>query len=152
KARGPAFRLAALGLVVLSLSGIGFLMLPLVHSPEPDGGTGGEEKPGAGLFRLWPQDRQPGLVLVLCRGTFGYMQPCGCSFPQYGGLERRYNFMKGLVQERGWPVAALDLGDVAQRSGPQTLLKYTYVMRSLNRLRYTAVGVGRNEMAIPLIE
>jgi hypothetical protein len=151
--RGPAFRLAALGLVVISLSGIGFLMLPLVTSPEPHGGAGGgEEKPGAGLFRLWPQNRPPDLVLVLSGETHGYLQPCGCSNPQYGGLERRYNFMQGLMKERGWPVAALDLGDVAQISGPQQLVKYKYSMRALNQLNYTAVGIGRREMAVPLID
>jgi hypothetical protein len=151
--RGPAFRLAALCLVVISLSGIGFLMLPLMAPPGPEGGGGGgEPKPAAGLFRLWPQNRPPDLVLMLSGETFGYLQPCGCSRPQYGGLERRYNFMQRLIKERGWPVAALDLGDVAQRSGPQTLVKYSYTMRALRRLNYTAVGIGRNEMAMPLIE
>jgi hypothetical protein len=153
EARGPAFRLAALGLVVISLSGVGFLMLPLVNPPGPDGSPGGgAEKPGAGLFSLWPQNRPPDLVLVVSGQTFGYLQPCGCSHPQYGGLERRYNFMQGLMKERGWPVAALDLGDVAQSSGPQQLVKYAYSMRALNRLNYTAVGIGSKELAVPLID
>jgi hypothetical protein len=153
EARGPAFRIAALSLVVISLSGIGFLMLPLMKPPGPDGGGGaGDEKPGANLFRLWPQDRQPDVVLIVSGQTFGYLQPCGCSHPQYGGLERRYNFMKSLITERGWPLAALDLGDIAQRSGPQTLVKYAYSMRALNRLNYAAVGIGYNETALPLIE
>src|SRR5262249_52397360 len=80
------------------------------------------------------------------------LQPCGCSDPQYGGLERRYNFLQQLIKDRGWPLLALDLGDVAQRSGPQAKVKYKYSMEALKLLDYSAVGVGINEMTMPLID
>src|SRR5262245_48853676 len=45
-------------------------------------------------FSDWPKDRKPDLVILLSGQTHGYLQPCGCSRPQLGGLERRYNLIE----------------------------------------------------------
>src|SRR5689334_9096103 len=65
---------------------------------------------------------KPDLVLIVSGQMYGYIQPCGCSKPQFGGLARRFNFLQSL-KDKGWPVVSVDLGDIAQRSGPQALLK-----------------------------
>jgi hypothetical protein len=98
------------------------------------------------LFKGW--DR-PDVVLVLSGEQHGYLQPCGCSFPQYGGLTRRYNLFETL-RGRGWPVVAFDVGDIPQKAAPQTMLKYTYAMMALDAMKYTAVNVGEYEMNLPL--
>lgn len=103
-------------------------------------------QPDSGLCRDWPK---PDVAVVLSGQEFGYLQPCGCSEPQRGGLARRFNMME-LLRKRGWAVVAGDLGDVAQRSGPQALLKYKYAMLSLQQMKYTAVGIGANEMGLQL--
>jgi hypothetical protein len=83
----------------------------------------------------------------------GYLKPCGCSYPQIGGLERRYNFFQTL-KDAGWPMVAVDLGDLAQRKAPadlpnlQGLLKYTFAMRMLQKLDYTAISLGETEAAM----
>ena len=152
-ARGLAFKVGALALVVLSLSATG-LALRLLQPMQPgdSGSSDGSGKAAARLFRDWPAKHKPALVLLLTGQQFGYLQPCGCSEPQYGGLERRYNFVHHVLQDRGWPVVAVDVGDIAQRNGPQALIKYKYSMEALKRLDYTAVGIGRNEMALPLLD
>jgi hypothetical protein len=101
------------------------------------------------LFKRWPAGK-PDVVLLLTGEQHGYNQPCGCSEPQYGGIARRWNFIEKELKGRGWPIVALDLGDVAQRSGPQTKLKYVYSMRALKKMGYHAMGVGLNEFGIPL--
>src|SRR5262249_36805104 len=53
------------------------------------------------LFDKWPQDRKPDLVLVVTGQMYGYLQKCGCSSPQKGGLERRYKFIESL-KAPGW--------------------------------------------------
>jgi hypothetical protein len=115
----------------------------------PDGGT---QAPRPSLFLTWPKG-VPEVAIVLSAQTDGYDQPCGCSDPQYGGLARRYNFIQSL-RAKGWPVAAFDLGDIAQRRGvhKQKLLKYVTAMKALKFMDYTAVGVGRNEFYLPLTE
>jgi hypothetical protein len=150
--RRSSFRWAAVALVVFSFAGMGFWMRHWLVGPEPESTPGGGAAPPMRLFRLWPQDRQPDLVLVLTGESWGFIQPCGCSSPQFGGLERRHNFIQSLTKERHWPVVALDLGDIAQETGPQALVKYRFFMEALQRINYTAVGVGRHEMSLPLID
>ncbi len=68
---------------------------------------------------------------------------------------RRFNLIQGL-KDRGWKVVALDLGDIAQRHGPQSLpnvqglIKYRYSMMALKAMDYSAVGLGENEIGLPL--
>jgi hypothetical protein len=163
-ARSWTFRFAALTLTVVSaLAATGLARWLRPDAPQPVGRE--ETKPaaanglGSHLFRGWTK---PDLVIVLSGQQHGYVLPCGCSDPQFGGLERRYNFLQ-MVKGKGWPVAAVDLGDVPQRSlftpaqpGPvplanlQGLIKYRYSMIALKRMGYTAVGLGEYEAAMPL--
>jgi hypothetical protein len=100
------------------------------------------------LLGPWPK---PDVAIVLSAQQHGYLQPCGCSEPQKGGLARRFNLIQGL-RKRGWSVVAGDLGDIAQRSGPQTLLKYKYSMLALKLLDYAGVGIGADEMNLGLFQ
>lgn len=107
------------------------------------------------LFEKWPTDRKPDLVLVLSGQMYGYLQKCGCSHPQKGGLERRYNFIESL-KARGWEVIGLDIGDVPKPlkytpTPEQTLSKYEMGMQALKLMNYKAVGVGREELSMPLL-
>jgi hypothetical protein len=140
------FKIASLALAAVTIAAAsGFFMVPWLRqqdSPEP--AKAGEARPSSDrLFRGWPK---PDLALVLSGEQFGYMQPCGCSEPQKGGLARRYNFLKAL-RERGWPVAAADIGDIAKPSGPQAMLQYLFSMQALKQMDYVAASVGKNEFA-----
>src|SRR5262245_64960439 len=108
------------------------------------------------LFDKWPQDRQPDLILILSGQMYGYLQKCGCSSPQKGGLERRYNFVESL-KARGWEVVGLDVGDVPRPlpytpTSQQTLTKYESAMQAMKLMGYKAVAVGKEELAMPLLE
>jgi hypothetical protein len=100
------------------------------------------------LFHGWGK---PDLALMLTGQMHGYLQPCGCSSPQYGGLARRFNFLQSL-KDRDWPVVSVDLGDLAQRNSPQAMLKYVTAMQALQTLGYAAIAVGKNELDMPLID
>jgi hypothetical protein len=122
-----------------------------LQKPKPaEEATAGALPPG--LFRKWPK---PDLVLLLSGSMHGYLGPCGCSHPQFGGLERRYNFVQ-ILKQKGWPLVAVDLGDVPQKEGPvrlpnqQGLIKYRYAMKALQLTGYSAVGIGEYEAELPL--
>jgi hypothetical protein len=117
--------------------------------PMPPGAAVG----GGPLFAAWPKEQQPELVLVLSGQTYGYLSPCGCSRPQKGGLERRYNLIQSL-KDKGWYVVGLDLGDVAAPKGihKQNLLKYRTTMRALAEMGYAGVGLGEYDFAAQLFE
>jgi 2',3'-cyclic-nucleotide 2'-phosphodiesterase (5'-nucleotidase family) len=108
------------------------------------------------LFEKWPQDRKPDLVIVLTGQMYGFLQKCGCSTPQKGGLERRYNFIESL-KARGWEVISLDVGDVPRPlpytpTSQQTLTKYEMAMQAMKLMGYRAVTVGKEELAMPLLD
>jgi hypothetical protein len=149
-AEGSLFKLTALGLTLVgAAAATGFFLYPRAQQPIANEAQAQQPAGPPPLFRNWPR---PDVALVFSAEEHGYLQPCGCSEPQKGGLARRYNFLKGLRQDRGWYVVAGDLGDIAQRSGPEALIKYKYAMMGLQRMDYTAVGIGENETALPLID
>jgi Cytochrome c554 and c-prime len=104
------------------------------------------------LFDGW---KKPDLVIVLSGQMHGYLQKCGCSNPQKGGLERRYNFIESL-KARGWEVIALDIGDVPHPlpytpTPEQTLAKYEMAMQAMKLMDYKATAVGKEELSMPLL-
>lgn len=110
---------------------------------------------GEKLFASWPANTKPDAVLILSGQTFGFLQPCGCTRPQKGGLERRANLINQM-RAKGWPVAGFDLGDVHPDRHPigpselntpaeQKILKYVTTMNALREMGYVAVGLGHTE-------
>ena len=146
--RGWPFQIAAVGLIAISaLAGTGLAYLLKSPPAQPNKDEGKKVIPG-NLFHDWGQ---PDFVIVLSAQQDGYIMPCGCSTPQVGGLERRYNFIQLLKNEKGWPVVAVDLGNIPQKRGPanlinvQGLIKYRYSMMAYKDMGYLAVGIGENE-------
>jgi Cytochrome c554 and c-prime len=128
--------------------------------PRPEAAAGSTEskswladiKESQSLYYGWPKDRKPELALLLSGQVMGYLQPCGCSSPQYGGLERRFNFVKHLHEVRGWPTVAVDVGDLIQSPSPQALIKYRYSMEAMRRIGYAAAGIGKNEISVSFLD
>ena len=154
----PAVRRALAGLLALTGFVVAWVAL-FRQEPDPPELAAAPEQvtvPKQVLFERWPQDRQPDLVLVLSGQTHGYLQKCGCSNPQKGGLERRYNFIESL-KARGWEVIGLDLGDVPHPlpytpTSQQTLAKYETAMQAMKVMGYKATAVGEQELGMPLLD
>ncbi len=162
RSRRRLYQLGALGLIaVTALAGTG-----LSHLLQRTSGSGPKAATAFGLklpsrlehtFEGWGK---PDLVFLFSTQEHGYLLPCGCSEPQLGGLERRYNFLR-LLKERGWAVVALDVGDVAQKEGIQGpvklpniqgMLKYVTSMKARKVMGYTAVGIGEYDASLTLVE
>lgn len=90
----------------------------------------------------WPQ---PAAVLAITGQMHGYLEPCGCSEPQYGGIARRADLLRQL-NERDWPVIPLDLGGTLRRSRQQSGHKFQTLMAALRDMKYRAVAVGVEEL------
>jgi Cytochrome c554 and c-prime len=80
---------------------------------------------------------------------YGYLQPCGCSRPQVGGLERRYELMRRFT-ENGYALSAGDLGDLAskEQAGAQNRWKYEIAVKSLKSMSYAGMALGPTELAM----
>src|SRR5262249_15587837 len=142
----------ALAALLASIVGLWMYGRPAAEAvDEPTGWLAGI-KESQSLFYGWPKERKPDLALLLTGQVMGYLQPCGCSAPQYGGFERRYNFVRRLQEVRGWPTVAVDVGDLIQRPSPQGLIKYRYSMDAMRQIGYSAIGIGKNELASSLMD
>ncbi|MEM1061013.1 MAG: multiheme c-type cytochrome [Planctomycetota bacterium] len=84
-------------------------------------------------------------VLLLTGEVYGYLEPCGCSANQSGGVARRSSVFKTL-EARGLPVAAVDLGGSVRRSRKQTEFKFTALQDAMRDLGYRAMGLGVEEL------
>ena len=51
----------------------------------------------------------PAALLIVSGQQDGYLEPCGCSAEQIGGLLRRFDFIE-RVRKQNWPVSLVDLG------------------------------------------
>lgn len=131
------------------------VLTPVEDAPAQPTGPKPGTVGGIPIFAGWPK-AAPDLVLVISGQSFGYLQPCGCSRPQLGGLERRYNFMQAL-RAKGWNVVGLDVGDIAPGKSlkevtAQSLQKYKFSMKALAEMGYAAVGLGTTDFAQQLNE
>ncbi len=150
--------LAVLG---VAATAAGFLVYTNTQKPTdpiakvPEGSKPEPKVDGAPLFAGWPKEK-PDLVIVVSGQMYGYLSPCGCSRPQTGGLERRYNLIQQL-KSKGWEVIGVDVGEVASHVEKgtlrqQNLLKYGTAMKTLKEMGYIAVGVGVSEFQNDLMK
>src|SRR5438552_13485852 len=75
------------------------------------------------------------------------MEPCGCSLTQSGGLARRANFLAKL-EEKGWPLAGLDVGGTLKKANRQDQIKFEALLTGMKELKYRALGLGVEELLL----
>lgn len=92
---------------------------------------------------------KPAVALVLSGEQHGYIEPCGCSEMQSGGFSRRANLLQQL-EEKGWPVVALDLGGTvsAEHSRRQDRIKFETILEGLKKMHYAGLALGREELRL----
>jgi hypothetical protein len=90
---------------------------------------------------------KPALAIVFSGEQHGYMEPCGCSITQSGGLSRRADCFRQIT-EKGWPFTALDLGGLVRKDNEQNKLKFQVMLAALNQLGYKAMGLGTEELQL----
>lgn len=98
----------------------------------------------------WPK---PAVALLLTGEMFGYIEPCGCTAGQTGGLARRASLVENLERQRGWNVVGLSLGgslDESRVGRVQTRMKFDFTREALESMEYVTLGLGREESRLPL--
>ncbi|MCY2964806.1 MAG: multiheme c-type cytochrome [Planctomycetota bacterium] len=88
----------------------------------------------------------PAAVIVFSGEQHGYVEPCGCSLKQLGGVSRRADFFRQL-EDREYPLAAFDLGGLVNRpTRRQGKLKLQMSLHALRDMRYGGVALGAEEL------
>lgn len=107
--------------------------------------------PSNSLFANWPT---PAAALIVSGEQLGYLEPCGCTQGQLGGLLRRYDFLDRLRGERNWPMVLVDLGSLikdpnAARGGAeQTKVKFRTALKALGVLKYDALALSPDDLKV----
>jgi len=91
---------------------------------------------------------KPAIALLLTGEQHGYLEPCGCSETQSGGMARRADLVRILTKEKGWDVVGLDVGGTVKRSRRQDQIKFEKLFEAFQQLNYAAVGVGVEELRL----
>ncbi len=100
------------------------------------------------IVKDWPQ---PAFVLAITGQQHGYIEPCGCSARQSGGLARRADLFRQLREEKKWPVLGLETGGTLEGSRVtrrQSLLKFNMNLEALNNMGYRVLGLGTEELKL----
>lgn len=132
-------------------------------TPEPDPGRADASKgadPSADLdddddLESLDDGRIPDASLLLSGQQFGYLEPCGCTAGQSGGLGRRADLMNRL-REQGRSLVPIDLGGIiadpaGSRAGPdQIRIKLEVGLEALSRLDYEAIALSPHDLEIGL--
>ncbi len=92
--------------------------------------------------------KKPAFAIILSGEQHGYMEPCGCSITQSGGLSRRADCFRQIAKEKDWPVTALDLGGLVKKDNEQNKLKFQVMLTALNELGYKAMALGTEELQL----
>ncbi len=104
------------------------------------------------LLADWPQpgEGRPAAALVISGQRNGYLEPCGCTQGQAGGIGRQYDLIERL-KANGWPVALIDLGSLADPPGArgglvQSKLEFSVALRALAEMKYDALALSADDM------
>ncbi len=100
------------------------------------------------LFDGWGT---PAVAFVLSGEQHGYFEPCGCSENQSGGVSRRHDLVKKLL-DKGWTLTGLDLGGTVSRNRAQTKLKLQTFLAAMKDMKYSVLNLGPEELKIGAAE
>ena len=94
-------------------------------------------------FKNWGK---PAATFVLSGEMHGYVEPCGCSANQLGGLSRRADLFRQM-RDKGWPVTGLDVGGlVSNATRRQAEIKLRMALGALKELDYAGIALGVEEL------
>jgi hypothetical protein len=123
--------------------------------------TSGKERPGGPAeqksTKILANLGNPAAVLIISAEQEGYLEPCGCSAEQIGGLIRRHDFIE-RVHKQGWPTASIELGTLIKdpagaRGGfDQSKYKFDYALKALTLLNYDAIALSAQDLKIGVSE
>lgn len=92
----------------------------------------------------WPK---PAIALILSGQQNGYVEPCGCTEGQLGGMARRADLID-QIEAKGWKVAGFDLGGAVKRSRRQSQIKFETMLGALSDMKYGAIALGPQELLL----
>ncbi|HWE38188.1 MAG TPA: multiheme c-type cytochrome [Isosphaeraceae bacterium] len=147
------FHRSARGLLGATALGLLALAVPACDGKRTSATVGGS--PAAATPPKGPLADWDGVAaaLILTGQQDGYLEPCGCSEGQKGGMARRLDLLKKL-EARGWPLVRLDLGSLihdpadARGGAEEERIKLGIALKALNVMKYDAVALSADDLKV----
>jgi len=79
----------------------------------------------------------------------GYLEPCGCSKGELGGLPRRHTLINQL-RANSENCVLLSLGDISREVGRQDEIKMEVTLKALDQMGYFAHNIGEKDINMGL--
>jgi 2',3'-cyclic-nucleotide 2'-phosphodiesterase (5'-nucleotidase family) len=79
----------------------------------------------------------------------GYLEPCGCSTGELGGLPRRHTLINRL-RNSNENCVLLSLGDISREVGRQGEIKMEITLKALDQMGYFAHNIGEKDINMGL--
>jgi len=118
------------------------------NAPSPTPPANSSAEPEAEYIPPLLKDWEPPAVALILSGELhGYLEPCGCSLTQSGGLERRGDLFQQL-QAKGWNTVPLDAGGLLKRARRQDQIKFEAILGGLKQLGYGSIAAGDSELRL----
>jgi hypothetical protein len=144
--------LVALGLAAAVLGYVGCTSPKTDSEKGPAAGAAAPSRAGSTkLLADWPT---PLAALVISGEQFGYLEPCGCTEGQLGGLKRRYELVERLRAQQKWPVVLVDLGSLIKdpagaRGGfEESKHKFHVALKALALMQYDALALSFEDLKV----
>ncbi len=121
-------------------------------TPEHTPTTAKTDQTTSPIDKLMAELNNPAAVLLVSGQQDGYLEPCGCSAEQVGGLLRRFELVERL-RKQNWPVSLVDLGglikDPHSRGGfEQNKIKFDYALKAFKLLGYDALALSADDLKV----
>jgi hypothetical protein len=118
------------------------------------GGPAADPAKSNKLLADWPK---PQGILIITGQMDGYLEPCGCTQGQQGGLVRRLDLLDRLrAQDYGFGL--IDLGSLIKdpasvRGGfEQAKIKFGIALKAYSTLKYDAIGLSAEDLKVGIGE
>ena len=89
----------------------------------------------------------PAINIIFTGEENGYLEPCGCSEKELGGLPKRHSLINQLrKRDENWII--LSLGDLPGKVGRQDEIKMETTLKALDQMGYTAHNIGEKDISM----
>lgn len=94
-----------------------------------------------------PREHNDTVTLVFSGAELGYLEPCGCSEGQLGGIARRDSFLQQLRADKNIVVPIAN-GNLIKDGSAQSEIKADIGFFALADMKYIAYNVGENDLQL----
>ncbi len=122
-----------------------FAAILLLLSSQDNTGLYGED-----THKILKETSSKAVIRIVFTGEEnGYLEPCGCSEKEIGGLPRRHALIN-LLREENQDIIILSLGDIPDKTGRQGEIKMEITLEALGQMGYAAHNIGEKDINMGL--